>query len=57
VGGGKLMLVSKVLEEIFREIKGNRLESHAIPEGLPILKSFQYVAEYRDAIVKVLSEA
>jgi hypothetical protein len=57
VGGGKLMLVSEVLEEIFREIKGKRLASHAIPEGLPILKSFQYVAEYRDAVMKVLSEA
>ena len=51
------MLVSEVLEEIFREIKDKRLASHAIPEGLPILKSFQYVAQYRDTILKVLGEA
>jgi hypothetical protein len=49
-------LASEVLEEVLRRIKHERLESHAIPEGLPILKSFQYIVQYREHIMKILSQ-
>jgi hypothetical protein len=54
VGGGRLVLASEVLEEILRGIKDKRLESHAIPKELPLLKTLQYVTEYRDVVVTAL---
>ncbi len=53
IGGGRIVLASELLEDIFREIKGKRIESHAIPEHLPILRSFQFVTQYRDIIIQV----
>ena len=50
VGGGQLLLVSELLGQIFRELKDRRLESRAVPENLPILRSFQLVSHYRDVI-------
>lgn len=46
VGGGKLLLVGELLEDIFRALRGKRVASSAIPEHLPILRSFQFVGEY-----------
>lgn len=54
LGGGKIMLVGELLEDIFRALAGSRLASAAIPEHLPILRSFQFVAEYRDLVTRVL---
>ena len=56
VGGGRLVLVDEILEDIFREFKGKHLASNAIPEHLTILRTCQFVAEYRSAVLRGLDE-
>ena len=53
LGGGKLVLASEFLEEIFRDLKSKSLSSSAISEQLTILRSFQFVSEYRKMIMGV----
>jgi hypothetical protein len=57
LGGGKLMLIDELLENIFREFKDKHLASKAIPEHLTILRSFQFVAEYKRAVYRALENA
>jgi hypothetical protein len=54
VGGGTLVTLDELLEEIFTEIKSLRISSNSIPEDKPILRSFQYVAEFRQNIIRIL---
>jgi|SRR5215203_6154418 len=53
IGGGRIVLVSELLEEIFADLKTKRLAASAIPEHLVILRSFQFVTEYRATIMQV----
>jgi hypothetical protein len=57
LGGGRLMLVDELLREIFQEFRDKHLASNAIPEHLMVLRSFQFVAEYRQVIFKALNGA
>jgi hypothetical protein len=57
VGGGKLILIDELLEEIFAHLKSKELASSAVPEHLSILRSFQFVTEYRDVVMRVWQEA
>lgn len=57
LGGGRLILVDELLEEIFDDLKTKELASSAIPEHLSILRSFQFVTEYKSIIMKVWQEA
>jgi hypothetical protein len=57
VGGGKLILIDELLEEIFAHLKSKELTSSAVPEHLSILRSFQFVTEYRDVVMRVWQEA
>lgn len=50
------MLVDELLQEIFRELRDKHLASSAIPEHLTVLRSFQFVAEYRQAVLKALGD-
>ncbi len=52
VGGGRVMIADELMTEIFSKLGGLRLESSAIPEQLVILRSFQYVCQYRNAVTK-----
>lgn len=54
VGGGTIVLLRDLLAEIFAAIQGRQLINNAIPEHLPILRSFQLVAEYRDVVIPAL---
>jgi hypothetical protein len=56
LGGGKLVTVAELLEEIFAEIKPLSIYSNSIPEDKPILRSFQYVAQYRQNIFRALGQ-
>jgi hypothetical protein len=53
LGGGKVILIGELLEEIFTKLKTRRLAVSAIPEHMAILRSFQFVSEYKDVIEKV----
>jgi len=50
LGGGEIMLVNELLLEILSEIKDKRIASEAIPEHLSILRTLQFVSEYRKDI-------
>lgn len=54
LGGGRLMLIDELLQEIFRELRDKHLASSAIPEHLTVLRSFQFVAEYRQVVFDAL---
>ncbi len=54
IGGGRVMHISEVLEAIFGELKAKSLYTSTIPEHLSILRSFQFVAEYRESVLRVL---
>ena len=56
VGGGRIVLITELLEHIFRRLRSQRLASSAIPEHLPILRSFQLVTEYRKVVNKVWAD-
>lgn len=56
LGGGKTMTVEELMERIFRSLKDKRMESNAIPEQLTILRSFQYVNQYRQAVLRAWNE-
>ena len=53
IGGGRIVLVSELLEEILADLKPKRLAANAILEHLVILRSFQFVTEYRSSIMQV----
>jgi hypothetical protein len=54
IGGGRVVHVSEVLQEIFGQLKSKSLFTSTIPEHLAILRSFQFVAEYRDSVFAAL---
>jgi hypothetical protein len=56
VGGGRVVLLSEFLEQIFLVIKPMRLASHAIPEHYPLLRTIQLVNDRRQIVEKVWSE-
>lgn len=57
LGGGKVVLIDELLEEIFHEFRNRHLASSAIPEHLTVLRSFQFVAEYKKVVFRALEKA
>jgi hypothetical protein len=57
IGGGRVVIVQEILQEIFRKLRDRHLSSSAIPEHLIILRSFQFVTEYRKEINETWSGA
>lgn len=53
IGGGRLVLIQEILTDIFHSLRDQKIASSAIPEHLPILRSFQLVSDYRKAINEV----
>jgi hypothetical protein len=56
VGGEKIVLVSDLLREIFAELRARHLASSAVSEHLPILRSFQFVNEYRQVLMALWAD-
>lgn len=56
VGGGTVLTIRTLLGEIFESLRSQGLSTRAIPEHMPILRSFQFVAEYRSEIIKALGK-
>jgi hypothetical protein len=50
LGGGKIMIINELLSNIFSEIKDNKIENNAITEHLTILRTLQFVAQYRNEL-------
>lgn len=55
LGGGNIILVSELLQEIFTEIKHRSISSDAISEDKPLLRTLQFVCEYRVGVIGELS--
>lgn len=56
LGGGKIVLVSEFLENIFKELKSTSISKNAIPEHWPLLRLIQFIVTYKGKIIKVLNE-
>ena len=56
LAGGRIMLVSELLEEIFARLRSESIYKSAISEQHPILRSLQFVAEYRNVVFNALNE-
>lgn len=50
-----MVIVDDLLKDIFHELRDKHLASNAIPERLIILRSFQFVTEYRKSIMDIWS--
>lgn len=56
VGGGRIVLIKELLKEIFQHLISKDISSSVIPEHLPILRSFQFVTQYRNMISEIWRE-
>jgi len=56
LSGGKLIIGSELFKEIFKDLGSRPMYSQAIPEQFPILRAFQFVAQYRKEIYSILKE-
>lgn len=54
LAGGKLILGSELVEEIFADLQSRSIYSKTIPEQFPILRALQFVAEYRKEVCAIL---
>ena len=54
IGGGRIVLMSEFLSEVFSLLVSKSIYSRAISEQFTILRSLQFVAEYRDSICSAL---
>jgi hypothetical protein len=46
IGGGKILLLNEIFKDIIVEIKGKRIQSNAISEHMPLIRTLQFVCEY-----------
>lgn len=54
IGGGKIVLVSDLLAEIFKKFCSFSISAYMLPEEWPLLRTLQFVAEYRQRLARVL---
>lgn len=54
VGGARLMLASELFEEILRALSSTSIYSGVIDEQKPLLRTLQFVAEYRSSAFRAL---
>jgi hypothetical protein len=55
--GGKMLLVSQLIPEILVYLKDHRINSQAVPESFPLLRTLQLVSEYRKHVTHWNDEA
>ena len=55
LGGGRLLLAGDLVSEILLGLRDRRLAKAAVPEQFPLLRTMQYVAEYRTHAIKALT--
>lgn len=54
VGGARILLAGELVADILRDLRGKRLDKAAVPEQYPLLRTLQYVAEYRRDALRAL---
>jgi hypothetical protein len=55
LAGARIKFASEFIEEILGKLKSKRLAKAAVPEQFPLLRTLQYVAEYRVKAMKGLA--
>jgi hypothetical protein len=55
LAGGRLMLAEELLAEILAGLKDSSIYSSAVSEQYPILRTLQFVCQYRNAVARVLT--
>jgi hypothetical protein len=56
LAGGRVLFVSELLQEIFADLKSQSIHTSMIDEQKPLLRTLQFVAEYRKSILNALNE-
>ncbi len=54
IGGGRIMIANEFIREIFTNLKSKKIDANMIPEHLMILRSFQFVAQYKNDVISAL---
>lgn len=54
IGGGRVLLVSELLQAILGELRSKHPAREAVPESLPLLRAFQLVAAFRAVLREAL---
>jgi hypothetical protein len=54
LAGGRLILGNELLEQIFKDLQHRSIYAQTIPEQFPILRAFQFVAQYRNEVCSIL---
>lgn len=55
LGGARIVLAGEIVAEILLALKKRRLARAAVPEQFPLLRTLQYVTEFRAQAVKALA--
>ena len=54
VGGGRVLQVSDLMREIMEELSDKKIMENAVPEHHSLLRTLQFVAEYRKKVFETL---
>jgi hypothetical protein len=54
VGGGKVLLVSDLMREIMEDLGDRKIAENAVPEHHSLLRTLQFVVEYRKKVFATL---
>jgi hypothetical protein len=46
VGGGRVMFIREFMKEVLTQVRARRVNSAAIPEQYPLLRTLQFAAQY-----------
>lgn len=55
VGGAKIMLAGDLIAEILSGLRSKKLAKAAVPEQFPLVRTLQYVVEFRAVATKSLA--
>ena len=54
LGGGKVLLISDLMRQIMEDLGDKKTAANAVPEHHPILRTLQFVIEYRKKVFDTL---
>jgi hypothetical protein len=55
IGGGKVVCVEDLFRDIINELKAKTMSNSAISEHMPLLRTLQFVCEYKKLVRELLS--
>lgn len=56
IGGGKILLINELITDILHGLSDVSISSAAVSEQFPILRTFQFVTDYKKAVVNALAD-